>query len=181
MRKIEETNNLARYLSMLEESALTRREMKIIGELLVNFFEVEKALDRYVSMWFYPLIGDRMNILMDSIIIYTPLNKKLDFAKENNLIHTDILNKFHRIADYRNSLAHRRTEEKRPGRAITEDKKQQFINDCRQIVNYIHDKERECINRIREELKELLSVVPRFIVEAFRIVARHYENDKKKK
>jgi len=138
-------------IKVLENAILCGKETKIIGEMLVEFFETEKALDTCISIWFFPFISERIDILTDNIILYTPLGKKLDFAKEYTLLKETTIKKFRKIADRRNSITHRRTENQRPGKVIIKSEKDKFINDCRTVRDEIDIKTKEHL----EELKNI--------------------------
>jgi|GEM_PF-4752454 len=140
-----------------ENLKIQEREKKIIGEMLVEFFETERRLDLCLSIWFYPLVSDRHDSLRDDLVLYLSLGKKLDVAEKSNILDPSTVSLFRKVAQKRNSLAHPRPDKKRPGRTVSDKQKEQFVKDCQNISSQIVVKMKIHMKTLRNRHKELSS------------------------
>lgn len=153
----KQSNPLNKFDGILNGLTLKEHESKIIGTMLVEFFETEQALDLCLATWFMPLVNDRFDSFINRILLFAPLGRKLDCAMAERIIDIETIKKFRKVAELRNNLAHRRPDDKRIGKIITESKKEQYIKDCQSIRFGITSKTREHMEKIKKYYGGILS------------------------
>ena len=95
--------NAEETLRNVKEAQLKSAEKKIVGELLVEFFEAERNLNALIAAQaFDPTRHD----LIDDFLVHMPLRVRIDTAKSYGLLKADEAKMFHKLCNGRNRLAH---------------------------------------------------------------------------
>lgn len=134
----EVENAIARRLKYLE---LKKEERQIVGELLVDFFEIERNFN-YMLTEFY-LDPAQQNVL-DTILDNTPIRYRIKAAKEVGLLSTEAASLFHKLCDERNNLAHA-SSKKRIVDLFPPEARKRFIKNCAQLNSVITEKRSELL------------------------------------
>lgn len=136
MDAIEEA--LERRLRDLE---LKKEERVIVGELLIDFFEVERNLN---CMLTESILDPTQKNFLDTILDNTPLRHRIEAAKEYLLLSPAEAKLFHKLCDARNKLAHS-SSKKRIADLFPADERKLFIERCADLNSVIRERRSELL------------------------------------
>lgn len=138
MTNTDARNAIARRLKDLE---LKKEERQIVGELLVEFFEIERDLNYMLSE---SILDPTQNTFLDTILENTPIRHRINAAKEFGLLSAADASLFHKLSDERNKLAHASSKKKIADLFPAEGRKRS-IKHCSQLNSAIAEKRNELL------------------------------------
>lgn len=94
--------NAEETIRSMKAIQLKSAEKKIVGELLVEFFEAERNLNALIAADVDPTHSD----FIDEFLVHMPLRVRIDRARNCKLLSAEEAKLFHRLCDGRNRLAH---------------------------------------------------------------------------
>lgn len=122
----EVENAIARRLKYLE---LKKEERQIIGELLVDFFEIERNLNYMLTE---SILDPTQSTFLDTILENTPIRYRIKAAKEFGLLSPTDASLFHKLCNERNQLAHA-SSKKRIVDLFPAEARKRFIKHCSEL------------------------------------------------
>lgn len=138
MTDIEVGNAIERRLKHVE---LKKEERQIVGELLIDFFEVERNLNYMLTE---SISDPTQDTFLDTILENTPIRYRIKAAKEFDLLSAEDASLFHKLCDERNNLAHA-SSKKRIVDLFPKDARKRFIKHCSHLNAAITEKRSELL------------------------------------
>lgn len=131
-------NALERRLKDLE---LKKEERLIVGELLIDFFEIERNLNYMLTE---SILDPTQKNFLDTILENTPLRHRIEAAKEFSLLSLAEAKLFHKLCNDRNKLAHA-SSKKRISDLFPSDRRKLFVKQCEELNSAIREKRHELL------------------------------------
>lgn len=135
--------NAEETIRSMKAAQLKNAEKKIVGELLVEFFEAERNLNALIAADVDPTRSD----LIDDFLVHMPLRVRIDRAKRAKLLNAEESKLFHRLCDGRNRLAHGpQNRQTRIAHIFPPASQEKFLQYCEQLNASMLKRINEAIN-----------------------------------
>jgi hypothetical protein len=122
----------------LAERKLKKDEKEKIGDMLVEFFESEMAVDDLIVSVIELKLGALENA-KETLLPFIPARRKMEFLEKHSIVNKKTSHLFQRLHDQRNTLAHPQGREKRPGKMVTPSVRKQFIEECSTVLKALYE------------------------------------------
>jgi hypothetical protein len=125
--------------------ALREEERRIVGLLLIEFFEIERDLNQLLGAW---LFGPVNSDILDTLLVKTPIHARIDTAVEFKLLSSDNAKVFRSLCMERNRLAHGPLGGKTIVDIFPVSTQEKFIRQCKQLKAAIAEEFEEVLEHL---------------------------------